>query len=198
MTEQDIQAEAIGTWMNKNELEKALAIGIYGPPELKHDEKVHYLGEFKERVIRLLTRKQVAEPAIYPEIIEALKDKRAARLVINGDIADCFIEKYEELARKLGKPYTVVHDPELKGEAGLAVVSNDAVDVEEFNVPDREIRLSKLGLSKALINAAGKKVCSHCLEKIIRADPGEVINYHKLTMSDRFWGEHCRACASKP
>lgn len=148
MSKQDIQSEAISNWINKSELEKALSIGMYGSPEFKHDEKIHYLGEFKERVIRLLTRKQVAEPAIYPEIINALKDKRAARLVINGDIADCFIKKYEELARKLGKTYTVVHAPELKGETGLIVVSNDAVDVEKINVPDREKKLSKLGLSK--------------------------------------------------
>ncbi|MFA7468873.1 MAG: YueI family protein [Desulfotomaculaceae bacterium] len=198
MTGQDIQTEAIGTWMNKNELEKNLSIGMYGPPELKHDEKTHYLGEFKERVIRLLTRKQVAEPAVYPEIVEALKDKRAVRLVISGDIVDSFVEKYEALARGLGKSYTVVHDPELKGETGLAVVSRDAVDVEKINVPDRELRLSKLGLSKTLINAAGKKVCPHCLEEIIHADPGETINYQKLTWSDRFWGEHCLGCVHKP
>ncbi|AGL03456.1 hypothetical protein [Desulfoscipio gibsoniae] len=41
MNEQDIQGEAIGTWMNKSELEKTLSIGMYGPPELKHDEKIH-------------------------------------------------------------------------------------------------------------------------------------------------------------
>lgn len=197
MTEQDIQAEAISTWMNKNELEKALTIGISGSPELKHDEKIYYLGEFRERVIRRLTRKQVAEPGVYPEIIEALKDKRAARLVIHGDIADCFIDKYDDLARNMGKPCTVVHDPELQGETGLAVVGNDAVDTEEINVPDREVRLSKLGLSQNLINAAGKKVCSHCLEKITHADPDEAVNYQKLTVSDRFWGEHCRACTDK-
>jgi len=55
MAEKDIQGDAISTWMNKNDLEKVLSIGMYGPPGLKHDEKIYYLGEFKERVINLLT-----------------------------------------------------------------------------------------------------------------------------------------------
>lgn len=197
MKNQDIQTEAIGTWMNKSGLEKALSTGLHGNPELKRDEKIHYLGEFKERVIRMLTKKQVAESIIYPEIIEALKDERASKMIINGDIDAYLIEKYEKLARELDKHCTVIHDTKLKGEVGLVVVGRDAVDVEEINVMDREIRLSKLGLSKALINAAGKKVCSHCFNKIINADPGEAINYLELTWSDRLMGEHCEGCKSK-
>ncbi|AET68636.1 Protein of unknown function (DUF1694) [Desulfosporosinus orientis DSM 765] len=38
----------------------------------KHDEKILYLGEFRERIIRRLTKKQIAETFIYPEIKEAL------------------------------------------------------------------------------------------------------------------------------
>ncbi len=192
--EHDVQKEAINTWVNKNELEKALSIGIHRAPEFKHEEKKHYLGEFRERVIRLLTKKQVMEPAIYPEIAEALKDRRAVKMIINGDIDYRFVKKYVKLAQKMGKTSTVIHDPGFKGETGLIVAGDGAVDVQNIDVPDRETRLKKLGVSPALIHSAGKKVCERCYKKIIHADPGEAINYQLLTLADRFWGERCSAC----
>lgn len=44
----DVQREAKSVWDNKGELEKTLAVGIHAVPELKHDEKIYYLGEFRE------------------------------------------------------------------------------------------------------------------------------------------------------
>lgn len=73
--ETDIQREAISAWLSKGEIEKALSIGLHGAPELRRDEKRHYLGEFRERVITLLSKKQVVEPGVYPEIVKALEDK---------------------------------------------------------------------------------------------------------------------------
>lgn len=197
MPEQETQSEAISKWINKSEQEKILSNSMHGSPELKYDEKIHYLGEFKERVIRFLTKKQIEEHSIYPEIIDALKDKRSVKMIINGSIASYFSGKYENLARELGKPCKVISNPKFKGEVGLVIVGDDAVDIEEINVIDRETRLSKLGLPKALINAAGKKICSHCLEKVIYADPNEAINYKKLTRLDRFLGDSCEACKNK-
>nr|WP_282433079.1 DUF1694 domain-containing protein [Desulfosporosinus meridiei] len=40
------------------------------------------------------------------------------------------------LAKQMEKPYTVIYDPELKGETGLVVVSDEAVDVENIDVLD--------------------------------------------------------------
>ena len=48
--ETDIQREAISAWLKKDELEKAISIGLHGAPELRRDEKRRYLGEFSERV----------------------------------------------------------------------------------------------------------------------------------------------------
>ncbi len=193
----DIQREQIGSWVNKDALEKALEMGMHGVPEIKHDEKMHYLGEFRERIIRLLTKKQVTEPGVYPEILESLKDQRAVRLVINGDINYRSVEKYRNLADKIGKACTVVRDPDMIGNTGLVVVSGDAVDIADIVVPDRKTKLVRLGVQTALANAAGEKVCDKCYRKIIGADPGEAINYRKLTLADRFWGGHCVACEGK-
>ncbi|TYO97213.1 YueI family protein [Desulfallas thermosapovorans] len=191
----DIHQEAISEWTKRDELYKELSIGYHGVPEIRHAEKVHYLGEFRERVIRLLTKAQVAEPAVYPEIVESLKDRRATKVVASGDINDHAVEKYRLLAGKMGKAFTVVHDPALQGNAGLVVVSNDAVDIEDIEVPDRKTRLAGLGIPFSLANAAGKKVCDKCYKKITGASPEEAVNYSVLTLTDRFWGDHCAACA---
>jgi len=79
-----VQREAIRSWAGQSELEKTLSAGLYGPPELGRDEKAHFLGQFKERVLKLLTQKQVMEPGVYPEIVDALKDNRTSKMILNG------------------------------------------------------------------------------------------------------------------
>ena len=192
-----MQTDIINSFDNKSDVEKALLNDILGPLELKRDEKRYYLGEFMERVIKLLTKKQVLEPGIYPEIVESIKDTRSIKILINGDLDGHIIEKYQNLAKQLGKRYTVIHDPEFKGDTGLIVVSNEAVEVGEITVEDREIKFAKLGIPVALVNYAGKKLCDECLDRVLSAAPEESINYEKLTYWDRFWGEHCPSCAEK-
>ncbi|HHY26796.1 MAG TPA: YueI family protein [Desulfitobacterium dehalogenans] len=118
----------------QSELEQRLMVGLHGTPELKHHEKVQHLGQFRERIIRLLTKDQVEDNHVYPEIEEALKDPRAIRLLLNGDLAYRYRDKYIKIARKHSKPYTVVNDPSLKGNAGLVVVADHAVDVDKIEV----------------------------------------------------------------
>lgn len=121
-------------------------------------------------------------------------DKRAYKLLINGDIDLRFTDKYLKLAKEAGKNATVTIDPQYKGDTGLVVVSRDAVDNVDITVQDRETRLQELGIPKELINSAGKKVCQKCFNKIMNADPGESINYQTITLVDRFWGNHCTSC----
>lgn len=182
---------------DRSELEKTLAYGLYGIPELKHDERTHYLGEFRERVVKMLSRQQVAEPGIYPEIVKALREYPASKLIISGNISDRLTTKYQRICAGLGKRYTIVHDPELKGDTGLVVVSDHAEDIEDITVPDRNERLTSLGLPGNLITLAGSKVCRQCFSKVLATDPDEIINYRELTVGERFWGEHCPACAMK-
>lgn len=124
--------------MTMDNPEQRLSIGMQGAPELKREEKKVYLGQFRERIIRILSKKQVAQKFIYPEIIEALKHKQSSRLLINGELWDDLTDKYIALARQVKKPYTMIHDPELKGETGLVVISDDAVDIEDIEVENRE------------------------------------------------------------
>ncbi|HHV65336.1 MAG TPA: YueI family protein [Peptococcaceae bacterium] len=134
--DKDLQKDAIKEFANKTELERTIAVGIHGPPELKAEEKNHHLGEFRERILIALTKAQVMNNKIYPEIEETLNDRRAAKMLINGDIAYKYRGKYQKLAAQKGKSYTVVHDPNLEGNIGLIIVSDRAVDKENIFVTD--------------------------------------------------------------
>lgn len=136
--ESDIQTDALHAWSMKDKLDQRLAVGMHGIPELKHDEKILYLGEFRERIIRRLTKKQVAQTLIYPEIVNALNHKQSYKMLIDGNLSPQFTDKYVHLAHQMNKLYTVLHDPELKGETGLVVVSIEAVDIEDIDVKDRD------------------------------------------------------------
>ena len=134
MTTEIDQRDEIGTLSKKSRLEQALTVGIDSVPELKKEEKMLYLGEFRERVLRILSKKQVANISIFPEIIEALKDQRTLKMLINGDLSIKFTDKYMKLAKKVGKPYTAIHNSELKGDTGLAIISDQALDVEKIDI----------------------------------------------------------------
>jgi uncharacterized protein YueI len=194
--EQDNQSQYMKQWSNKSDLEQSLLVGLNGAPELKIDEKRQYLGEYRERVLKLLTKHQVEEPGFYPEIKQSLQDSRADKLIISGDVSDSAENKYRKLAEQVGKRHSVIHDPEFKGNAGLIVVSNNAVDEENISIQDRKEKFKQLGLSAKLADCAGKKLCENCLHKILSAAPEEEINYQKLTFWDRFWGEACPACVN--
>lgn len=193
LDQSDIQSEAISTWAQKDNVEQALMAGMNGITEFKHDEKIYYLGEFKEKVIRLLSKKQVGEIFIYPEIIQALRNEKATKMIINGSISNNLTEKYKKLAQKMNKPFTVRSDPEFKGSAGLLVISEEGIDLQVLTVEDRKIRLQRLGMPSALINAVGKKVCKKCLQQIMDIAPRERASYKELTLLDRISGEHCPA-----
>lgn len=177
----------------RNELEQALLIGIHGEPEVKHDERIYFLGEFKERIIKRLSISQVNEPIIYSEIRQALQDDKAVKLILNGNISSAVTGKYRELAAEMNKLCTVRSDSEFKGDTGLLVVSNEAVSAGDISVEERTVRLKRLGMPLLLIQSAGKKVCDQCLHTISNIDKSELINYEELTWMDRLSGDTCPA-----
>lgn len=189
----DAAKESVQAWNQKDDLSRALLVGMHGAPELKKDEKAYHLGEFKERIIKMLTMEQAAEPVIYPEIEQALQEKAAAKMLISGAVKNDYADKYRRLAEKYKKPCTVIHDPKLKGEAGLAIVSEEAADSETIYVESRESKLKRLGLSEKLIRAAGKKLCRKCYSELVQSAPAEAANYGRLSFFDMLTGEKCAA-----
>lgn len=102
----------------------------------KQDERRHYLGELRERVLRALDLKQVKSEKVYPEILAAIKDPRASHVLIHQSIPIKLGSRYEKPARERGLRATYVNDPAFRGSIGLVVAAKDAVDVQDIAVAD--------------------------------------------------------------
>lgn len=190
MDEQNGQGKFNGL-AEKSQLERTLQAGIQGAPQLRGEERSHYLGEFRERVLRVLTRDQVGEHMLYQEIDEALKDPRSALLVLHGDIGEQAVQKYKKLAAAQGKEVTSRRDSSFTGEAGLVVASRDAVDIDYVEVETRRERLLRKGLTEQIIDASGEALCKECYSLVRRVAPEELCHYRLMDPISRLFKEKC-------
>lgn len=133
-----VYKDALKNLANKSELEKTVSVGIQGPPQIKLEEKMHHLGVFRERILVALTKGQVMRNTVYPEISEALSDQRSTKMLVHGDIDFRFSSKYQKAAAQAGKHFTIVHDPNLRGDVGLVIASDKAVDIEYIHIDDEK------------------------------------------------------------
>ena len=179
---------------SETKLEKVIEQGIYGPPELRREEKNKYLGVFRERILIALTKEQVEEPGVYPEVISALRDVRASKLVMRRDVDLIRARDYLDLAKKMKVAFKRVDLPGLKGDIGLVIASSSGIDVPDILTKDRKSRLLELGLSKSLIQAVGKKICVNCWNKLATNYPEELVNYRRITWIDSITGTKCPGC----
>ncbi len=180
-------------WHKKSEIERLIFSGLHGAPQPNADEKRRYLGLNREQVMAVLFDHQVKEPAIYIEVANAIKDPRAAIMILNGSIDVIFTAKYKTLAAAAGLHVTTVSGPEYSPATGLVVASDAAVDLEIIECGSRSSRLRSFGISDALIKCAGKKVCRKCFGLIKSKVPAEAINYKQLNLIDSLTGEYCPA-----
>lgn len=176
---------------HKSALEQAVLAGIYGPPELKKEERQYFLGQFRERVIKVLTFEQIAEPGTYPEIREAMVHPLARRLIISRRAILPASNEYLHLAREYNLAYTTVDGPEYKGPVGLVVAADEAVDAKEITILSRRERLLAAGIPEAVVEATGKSLCKSCLELLEKKAPQEVKNYRRENFFDRLLGNQC-------
>jgi uncharacterized protein YueI len=186
----EIEQEAI-TSQNKSKLEERVSAGIHGEPELKKGEKRRYLGEFRERVIKVLTFDQIAEAGVYPEILKAIKNIEAKKLIISRKANLDSAKEYIKLARENGLSFKKVGSPEFKGEIALVVVSDHAVNIEDIKVIAKEDKFKELGLSVKLLNKVGSEICGKCYEDISKKAPEELINFKKRSWIDKLFNSSC-------
>lgn len=176
---------------DKTPLEQKLLTGIHGVPQLKREERQHLLGQFRERVIKVLTFAQVVEPGTYAEIQEAMTHPKARRLLISRRADLSAAAEYISLARRRGLSFATVDLPEFRGPIALVVAATEAVDVEDITVPDRTQRLLAAGIPLAVIKARGQALCKPCLDLLAAAAPEELVNYKKQTLLNRLLGNQC-------
>ena len=114
----------------QNNLEKTIAAGIHGTPELRPDEKRRYLGFFRERVIQAVTFKQIKTKAGLEAMKKALEDPRGIELLVHQDVRGVAMPLIV-LARRQGLDFTLVSNPKFKGGVAVALVAKDAVDIPQ-------------------------------------------------------------------
>ncbi len=189
--EKDEQKEALKRQQQKSKLEQQAAAGVQGGLELKKDEKAKFLGQFKERVLKALTFEQVEQAGVYPEVVEAIKDSRADKLIINRNVDNKAAKEYIELSREAALSFKRVQSPDFVGDIGLVVASNQAVKVDNVLLDDSN--QDDNTLPQEILSAKGKKICTECYEKVKEIAPEKVSEYKKLSIIDKLLGVECAA-----
>nr|WP_295974387.1 YueI family protein [uncultured Bacillus sp.] len=135
--------------MVKPDLEDYLTQGIYGPKETNPDERRKFLGTLRERIEIALTKEQVMEETVYPEIEQAMKNHRETHLFLNGHLEYESLSKYIKQADKNSIPYTIVTNKEYNSEIALVLVHKEAVDKEnifvtkKYTIPEQQQKEKK-------------------------------------------------------
>ena len=114
-------------WADKSDLERILIEGAFGRPELRAEERKHFLGELEERVLVHLTRREIEGYDVDAKVAKAIADPRAKGMVIHADVPILASSKYRKLAEAHGLTITMREDPSYEGDVGLVVVSDAAV-----------------------------------------------------------------------
>lgn len=120
--------------MERKTVEDVLQQGIYGPLETKPEERRKYLGTLRERIIVALTKNQVAETNIYPQVEQSMKEYPQAQLLLNGNMAYEELSKYVKLAAKNKIEHKLVTNKEHGTDIGLVLAMNTAIDKKEIYV----------------------------------------------------------------
>jgi len=124
--------------LQKPSVDDILNEGIYGPKEIKPEEKRKFLGTFRERVILALKKAQVREQEIYPQVEQAMKENGGAQLLLNGDIDYEHLSKYVKLAQKHNVEHTIVANKEYDTDLGLVLAMDNAINKEDIDVVKAE------------------------------------------------------------
>lgn len=136
--------------MERKTVEDVLQQGIYGPLETKPEERRKYLGTLRERIIVALTKKQIAETSIYPQVEQSMKEYPQAHLLLNGNMAYEELSKYVKLAAKNKIEHKLVTNKEHDTEIGLVLAMNYAIDKAEISISHKVQIPEKLPEKKGL------------------------------------------------
>lgn len=120
--------------LKKTTVDEVLQQGIYGPLETKPDERRKFLGTLRERIVVALTKSQVGETAVYPQVEQQIKEKPHSHLFLNGNMNYEDLSKYVKLATKYKIEHTLVTNKEHDSEIGLVLAMDHAIDKEDIYI----------------------------------------------------------------
>ncbi|KAB3539699.1 YueI family protein [Alkaliphilus pronyensis] len=170
----------------KDELRKTVEIALNGTPQIKREEKVKWLGEFRERVIMGLTVEdaKLLEGLLSTE--QALEDPCAEMLIVNNKVPMEIMGKYMQLAKRKNKEYKTVNTDSAKA-MGIVVASRSPVN-------RKNVQQAIVKLPEKFRNLKYKGLCEDCFKEIESISKKYAKSFKKISIVDKLLGIKCSAC----
>jgi uncharacterized protein YueI len=124
--------------MSQKKMDDYIQEGIYGPKEIRPDERRKFLGTIRERVVLVLTQAEVRGEKGIKELTEAMKQYPSSKMLLNGDMNFRFFKPYREVANQHKISYTSITDKASTSNYGLVLTMPDAIDKEEIFLPEEK------------------------------------------------------------
>ena len=154
--------------------------------------KNQFLGEYEERVIIALTKEEVEEKLIYPEVEKALAKQIATKMILSRRVEMKNLKKYIKLAEKYCVKCKIVDGLSYNSDISLVVASNDAITRKrEAVVKSRLDIIKSRGMPIIYYEALGKKISPRYMKIVKKLLPELADQYYELTFFDRLCGEKC-------
>ena len=144
-------------------VEDYLEQGIFGPKEIKPGERKEFLGTLRERVIIVLTKSQVFEKDLYPEIEVKMKQYPESSLLLNGQIDYQYLGKYIKLSNQNRIPYKIVLNKDYNSKLGLVLAEKNAIDIENIHI--EKIKKIPQSIQKDSVKASIKRLVKKVFKK---------------------------------
>ncbi|WP_298785723.1 YueI family protein [uncultured Marinococcus sp.] len=126
-----------------NDVNEHLQNEIHGKKLPNEAERRLYLDTYRERVILALTKKQVMEKGIRQEVLNAMHDRKAKEVLVDGHLSLEALRPYRKAAETRRVPYRRVTLDEPEDSYGLVVTSDTAINREDVLAEDEPEENSK-------------------------------------------------------
>ena len=170
-----------------NKLEQYVQQGAFGRPEIKRHERQQYLGQFRERIIKVMLQEQLSDQRYIDGMIQTLDDPRAHRLYLRSQESGAEVMDFSVLtteAQKRNIPFSFVDGASYQGNVAMVLVGEDALGEDNIH-----ITISSLPL--AFYENQGRTICQACYKKIQENYPEYEKEFKQVGFWHRFLGYTC-------
>ena len=159
-------------------------------------EKNFFLGEYKERVLGALTKDQIIEDDIYPEILSLMENPKAFLLKLSRDVELKKLKPYIQYAEKIGLKNQLVDGINYFGNIGLVIVSKEALEEQADNliIRDMDQDFIDAGFEEYVSKSRGKAICSRHYREIENKLPNYIHEFKKINLLGKLIGTKCSIC----
>ncbi|MCJ8006759.1 YueI family protein [Lederbergia wuyishanensis] len=134
--------------MKSPNVDDYLQKGMYGVKEIKPEERRKFLGTIRERIVVALTKSQVMEKGVYPEVIQLMKEHPQATLLLNGDLDYTYLSDYIHKARLNHMQFSIVANKNYDTNIGLVLTYDHAIDKEEIYIQKSKEKIVTISKKK--------------------------------------------------